>query len=574
MTSTDVVISISGLGKCYRLYEKPIDRLKQAIFRKGKQYFHEHWALQDVSLDIREGEIVGIVGRNGAGKTTLLRIVAGILAPTTGQVQRHGNTFAILELGSGFNPEFTGRDNIRTSGMILGLSSAQIDLLAGEIIAFADIGEYIDEPLKTYSTGMHARLAMAVALHISADLLLIDEILSVGDVFFQMKCFDRVQSLMKEGRTTLLCSHDLGAIRRYCSRVVFMEHGRLVADGQPDDVLTRYLRSGGFEFSDGSAVLSDESIPQTDSAEETEGAADTDIGAVDKPPTFPLSVADEWQPDEEFARLVRSPRGLAFVDGGNVLVADTLTHSLVEITREGKVVGTWGRIGFEPGALYNPVGLERLQDGGVAVADYSTSRLTVVYRSGEVRPLFDGLTIGDQPFIVRCGTDGTVWISCAAGGSMWTVTASGKARMILPEDAPPRYITDVAFAGGEAFLTDLRNDEILVCDEATAQHKRTISLSRCTDARGPSAIAILGDHFVLTCHDSHSMVIFDSQDEHPEGVTIDLRDYVINHPCCMAIDGDRAYVSASTLGSVTAFDISNWSILGATPSPASYDACR
>ena len=530
------VISVSDISKCYRLYEKPIDRLKQAVFRERRQYFHEHWALRDISFEMYEGEIVGLVGRNGSGKTTMLQIIAGILTPTTGQVRQSGKLFALLELGSGFDHDFTGRENIDISGMILGLKSSDMKLLSEQIIAFADIGEYIDEPVRTYSTGMHARLAMAIAIHISADLLLIDEILSVGDVFFQMKCFERVQSLMSSGKTTLLCSHDLGAIRRYCSRVIYLEEGKLVADGEPDEVLELYLKSG--ERDHGKKIVN-RKIKMN----------------------FSLKTAEEWQPDDEFYSIVRSPRGMAFVDGGNIVVAELTSHSLIEVSREGKIVGQWSKSGFGAGSVYDPVSLETLPDGGVALADYTTDRLSVVYRNGKLKPLFEGLKISSQPFMLRFGPDESSWISCVSDGSLWVVEPESVPRRILQEDSRQWLITDIAFENGLAYMTDFRNHEILVFDAFTAEQKAKISLMDCETARAPHGIVILNNYIVVTCHDSHSLVIVEADSEQPEIFSIDLREHLINHPCYLAIDGCRAYVSASTLGCVTAFDISSWSIL-------------
>ncbi len=539
MAEENKVISAEGISKCYQLYAKPIDRLKQAMFRGKRQYFHEHWALRDVSFEINDGEVVGLVGRNGAGKTTLLRIISGILTPTSGELRRLGKIFALLELGSGFNVEFTGRENVRTSGMILGLTSAQIDSLEDEIVEFADIDEYIDQPVKTYSTGMAARLAMSVALHVSADLLLIDEVLSVGDVFFQQKCFNKVQSLMNEGRTTLLCSHDLGAIRRYCSRVIYLDDGKIIADGDPDEVLTLYLKRG-----------------QSQSHIRVASSVTSKL----RPEDFPVTVADEWQPDEEFTSLMKSTRGLTLLENGNLLIGELSSHSLIEADRTGKVIGKWGKTGFEPGTIYDPVSLERLADGKVAVADYTTGRLSLVSSNGEIQPLFDNVKIGGQPSMIRFGPDKQAWISCLSDGSLWKVSGSGQAQKILPENGHQKcLVTDIAFEEGDAFLADFQNHEIIVLDAETTEQKRRMPLSG--QARGPHGIAVLNDHIALTCHDSHSLAILDRKGSAGVIHSINLQDYLVECPCCLAIDSNRAYISSVMMGGLLALDISNWTIL-------------
>lgn len=531
------VISICNISKSYRLYKKPSDRLKQAIFRK-RRYFHKHQALADISFDMAEGEIVGLIGKNGSGKTTLLQIISGILTPTAGNIQRSGNLFALLELGSGFDPNFTGRENISFNGMILGLKPSEIDQLSEQIIEFADIGDYIDEPVRTYSTGMHTRLAMAVAIHISADLLLIDELLSVGDVFFQMKCFEQMQSLMNRGKTTLLCSHDLGAIRRYCNRVIYLEKGKLVADGDPDEVLELYLKSN--ESSNNKKPVS-----------------------CKKKIDLSLAIAEEWKPDEEFYSLVRSPRGLAFVDNGNILIAEVTNHSLVEITRTGKIVGLWSKTGFDADSVYDPIGLEALPNGGVALADYTTDRLSVVYPDGKLEPLFEGLKISGQPFMLRLGPDGSFWISCLSDSSLWVVNNNSATKKILPQTDRKWLIADIAFENGLAYITDSKNHEILVFDAFTAEQKSKISLMDCKTARAPWGIAILNNYVVVACHDSHSLVIIDLESKKPEIFNIDLLEHIINNPCYLLVEGNRIYISASILGNIAAFDISGWPMLSA-----------
>ena len=241
-TKNDIVLSVRGVSKRFELYDKPSDRLKQMLFgRFGKQFFREFWALRDVSFDVRRGECVGIIGRNGAGKSTLLQIITGTLAPTKGTVETHGRVAALLELGSGFNPDFTGRENVYLNGSILGLTKAEIDARYDEIVAFADIGEFIDQPVKSYSSGMMVRLAFAVIAHVDADILIVDEALSVGDAFFQQKCMRFMRKFMEE-HTVLFVSHDTAAVTSFCQTGVLLEHGEIKMRDEAKNVVHQYLQ--------------------------------------------------------------------------------------------------------------------------------------------------------------------------------------------------------------------------------------------------------------------------------------------------------------------------------------------
>lgn len=239
--SDDVVISARNLGMMYMLYDRPQDRLKQSLFwRMGRNYGHSFWALQDVSFDVRRGETVGIIGRNGSGKSTLLEIIAGILHPTTGNVQVNGRVAALLELGSGFNPEYTGRENIFLNGAILGLSQAEIEKRYDEIAGFADIGEFINQPVKLYSSGMYIRLAFAIQACIFPDILIIDEALSVGDEKFQRKCFNYIDRLRSEGCAILLVSHSVATVEKFCNRVLLLHEGQLHGTGKAKEIIDQY----------------------------------------------------------------------------------------------------------------------------------------------------------------------------------------------------------------------------------------------------------------------------------------------------------------------------------------------
>ncbi|PTQ81342.1 lipopolysaccharide transport system ATP-binding protein [Nitrosospira multiformis] len=248
-SSSDIAISVRGISKCYQIYDTPRDRLKQFIIprlqhlmgRQVRQYFREFWALKNISFEVRKGETVGIIGRNGSGKSTLLQIICGTLAPTAGGVETRGRIAALLELGSGFNPEFTGRENIYMNGAVLGLTREEIDGRFDSIVSFADIGQFIDQPVKTYSSGMSVRLAFAVQAQVDPDILIVDEALSVGDVRFQAKCFARLQQLKDNGTSVLLVTHSSEQIVTHCSSAILLNNGMKLENGEPRRVVNRYL---------------------------------------------------------------------------------------------------------------------------------------------------------------------------------------------------------------------------------------------------------------------------------------------------------------------------------------------
>ena len=225
--SFEPVISAKNLGKCYQLYANTQDRLKQFLWRGKRQYYREFWALNDVSFDIMPGEVVGIVGRNGSGKSTLLQLVCGTLMPTSGEVVVKGRVAALLELGAGFNPEFTGRENVLMSAAIMGLSQKEIAARFEEIVDFSGVRDFIDQPVKTYSSGMYVRLAFSVAINVDPDILVIDEALSVGDGAFARKSFDRIMALKNAGKTILFCSHSMYQVEALCGRGLWLERGGL-----------------------------------------------------------------------------------------------------------------------------------------------------------------------------------------------------------------------------------------------------------------------------------------------------------------------------------------------------------
>ena len=239
--SSDTAISIEGLSKCYQIYDKPQHRLLQGLWRGRRQFYREFWALKDVSFEVRKGETVGIIGRNGSGKSTLLQLIAGTLSPSGGNVMVQGRVAALLELGSGFNPDFTGRENVFLNGAILGMTEAEMRQKFDAIAEFADIGDFIDQPVKTYSSGMLVRLAFAVSVHVDPDILIVDEALAVGDAAFQFKCTDRLDQLTKSGTTLLFVSHDISTVRAFCNNVLYLEHGMMKAVGLAEEVTELYL---------------------------------------------------------------------------------------------------------------------------------------------------------------------------------------------------------------------------------------------------------------------------------------------------------------------------------------------
>lgn len=250
MSSDDIAIRVRNLSKFYQIYESPRDRLKQfviprlqrMIMQSPKQYFREFNALNNVSFEIKKGETVGIIGINGSGKSTLLQIICGTLTPTSGSVETLGRIAALLELGSGFNNEFTGRENIYMNSAVLGLSKEEVNTRFDDIVAFADIGEFIEQPVKTYSSGMVVRLAFAVAINVEPDILIVDEALSVGDELFQRKCFSRIEAIKNSGATILFVSHSGNTIVELCDRAVLMDAGEMLAVGTPKKIVGCYQK--------------------------------------------------------------------------------------------------------------------------------------------------------------------------------------------------------------------------------------------------------------------------------------------------------------------------------------------
>ncbi len=249
MSSNDIAIRVNGLQKCYQIYNAPRDRLKQFVMppllrmlgKPPRQYFREFWALKDVSFEVKKGETVGIIGRNGSGKSTLLQMICGTVSPTAGTVSTHGRVAALLELGAGFNTEFTGRENVLLTAAILGFPQDSMQARMADVVAFSELGDFLDQPVKTYSSGMHARLAFSIAIHVDPEILIVDEALSVGDARFVAKCMRRIKEIQDHGATILFVSHDVGSVRTLCQRAIWLDSGKLVEDGDVFPISGRYM---------------------------------------------------------------------------------------------------------------------------------------------------------------------------------------------------------------------------------------------------------------------------------------------------------------------------------------------
>ncbi|MDJ1185352.1 ABC transporter ATP-binding protein [Roseofilum casamattae] len=297
---SEIAISLSGISKSFKRYAHPVDRLKELLL-PGKSRGHQFWALQDISLDIPRGQTLGIVGRNGSGKSTLLQIIAATLTPTTGDVRVNGRISALLELGSGFNPEFTGRQNVFFNGQLLGLTQPEIQEKFESIVHFADIGEFIDEPVKTYSSGMFVRLAFAVATSVEPDILVVDEALSVGDEAFQRKCFARIQEISDRGGTVLFVSHAASSVVELCDRAILMDKGEIILSNTPKFVVAKYQELI-YAPADKSAILREE-LKQLNQQKTTESSVPSSKNGqapqkTGDPETKPLgSLGDYYDPN-------------------------------------------------------------------------------------------------------------------------------------------------------------------------------------------------------------------------------------------------------------------------------------
>jgi teichoic acid transport system ATP-binding protein len=283
--NSEYAIRVQDVTKLYKLYDKPSDRFKEALGLSRKKKYHEHYALHHLSFDVKKGETVGIIGTNGAGKSTILKIITGVLTATEGNVEINGRISALLELGAGFNMEYTGIENIYLNGTMIGFSKEEIEEKMDDILSFADIGDFVYQPVKTYSSGMFVRLAFAVAINIEPEILIVDEALSVGDAFFQAKCYKKFDDFKEAGKTVIFVSHDLSSISRYCDRVVLMNKGHKLSEGSPKDMINLYkkvmvgaLSEENLQNIQGQQVLTEELSKEgagSDLASEAEDFADS-----------------------------------------------------------------------------------------------------------------------------------------------------------------------------------------------------------------------------------------------------------------------------------------------------------
>lgn len=286
----DLAISVDHVSKIYKLYDKPSDRLKESLGFGKYVNAREHYALNDVSFQVKKGETVGIIGTNGSGKSTILKIITGVLNQTMGNVDIKGRISALLELGAGFNMEYTGLENVYLNGTMIGFSKQEIDAKLQDILSFADIGDFVNQPVKTYSSGMFVRLAFAVAINIDPEILIVDEALSVGDVFFQSKCYHKFEEFKKCGKTILFVSHDLSSISKYCDRVILLNKGIKLAEGEPKEMIDLYKKVMVNQLDESDLV----SVSEHDETKEGESSENKEIPAVKTAST--LSVTEgSWK---------------------------------------------------------------------------------------------------------------------------------------------------------------------------------------------------------------------------------------------------------------------------------------
>jgi lipopolysaccharide transport system ATP-binding protein len=397
--SSEVAIAVRGLGKTYPMYARPHHRLLELLLGdRGGRWRREHRALGDVGFDVRRGETVGIVGSNGSGKSTLLQLLCGTLEPSEGEVRVQGRIAALLELGAGFDPEFTGRENVFLYGTVLGLTRAEVEQRFDRIAAFADIGEFIDQPVRTYSSGMFVRLAFAVAIHVDPDILVVDEALSVGDEAFQRKCFARIEQLRDAGATVLFVSHASQTVVQLCDRALWLEAGALRMDGAPRDVVAAYHRAtlgGGtgataeHEAADGPAAVALPFAP-TLVAYPRDGAtlSEPSIASIDGAPAealergrryrFSYSLAlDRDAPGARAGMMIRNRAGFELA-GAN--------FEVVRLLGRDPVAGDRLRIAFEFDCLLYP-GTYFLSCGAMAAGPAGDAYLHRLVDAFEIRVL-------------------------------------------------------------------------------------------------------------------------------------------------------------------------------------------
>ncbi len=370
--SSEIAIKVEGLSKSFSMYAEPHHRLMEmfASAESRHRWHREFVALRDINLEIHKGETMAIVGRNGSGKSTLLQVICGTLAPTKGSVQVHGRIAALLELGSGFNPDFTGRENVYLNGTVLGLSREQIAARFDDIAAFADIGEFIEQPVKSYSSGMAVRLAFAVAINTTPDILVVDEALSVGDEAFQRKCFARIEEIRSTGATVLFVSHSAGTVLELCDRAVLLDHGELLLQGSPKYVLSRYHR-----LAYAPAEKQDEIRRQLRSGDSSREEVPASGTAIDAQPTDEVYFDPGLKPQST----VRYEQRGATIENPHIETVDGRT---VNVLRSGEEYVYVYRVSFQRAGLAVRLGMmiktiSGLELGGGVTAAHGTSNVVV-----------------------------------------------------------------------------------------------------------------------------------------------------------------------------------------------------
>lgn len=432
MSSSEFSIRIEGLSKRYEIYAQPIDRLKQmtlprmqrALRKSAHTYFKEFWALRDVSFDVHRGETVGIVGRNGSGKSTLLQMICGTLHPTLGRISVRGRIAALLELGTGFNPEFTGRENVYLNAAVIGLERDEIDARFGDIAAFANIGDFMDQPVKTYSSGMYVRLAFAVAINVDPEILVVDEALAVGDEAFQRKCFARLNQIRQNGATILFVSHSAGAVVELCDRAILLDGGELLAEGTPKFVISRYHKI--LYAPDSKAVSIRERIRLEASSRIDSTSAPEPLGSPAAPETRPGSAEEEYL-DENLVpqSTVRYEQRGAAIEHPHI---ETSQGARVNVLRAGgeyiytyRVKFSTTAVGVRFGMLIKTVtGLEL--GGAATAADNKSDLIVIPGQEFVVRFRFRALLAPGVYFlnagVVASNPDGDIYLDRVADAMM------------------------------------------------------------------------------------------------------------------------------------------------------------
>lgn len=357
--SSEPAIQVENVSKSFAIYERPHHRLLQQLFPNARRgWFREFHALRDISFEVGRGETIGIVGRNGSGKSTLLQLICGTMSPTAGNVRIHGRIAALLELGAGFNPEFTGRENVFLNGTVLGLQRDEIERRFDDIAAFADIGDFIEQPVKNYSSGMYVRLAFAVAINVTPDILVIDEALSVGDEAFQRKCFSRIQRMRDDGATVLFVSHAAGTVLELCNRAILLDRGECLANGAPRQVVSRYQQ-----------LLYAPAERQLELREAIR--ADTEITPLPSGDAARESAADVETDDAFFDPALQSQSTVVYPSRGAQIIdphIETLSGRRVNVLRPGGVYVYTFRVAFERAAAGVRFGMLLKTTTGVELA--------------------------------------------------------------------------------------------------------------------------------------------------------------------------------------------------------------